>query len=362
MAAKKKNGSPPPPATGKDARIELIKRIQRARNSYVIAYVTSTRPNLDIQMALDVVRYVYDHLQSIRKAHKGEGKPRIDLLLHSNGGDGTMPWRLVTLIREFTDKFGVLVPHRAFSAATLTALGADEVLMHPMGLLGPTDATVANAFNPGDPTNPQRKLGISVEDVTAYIQLIKDDAGIQHEDELIQAFNVLASNVHPLALGNVKRSISQSRMMARKLLELHMDATQRHKIDEIVDNLTSKLFFHGHPINRREAREQIGLNTVVDTPPDLETAIWELYLQYETEMRLVEAFDPALEFGQHHDIQTMQPGTSSATPPGSNKFVYLESEFRTDVTKDEYVLQGTKLPTGQLSVTIFTHKRGWATE
>jgi len=231
-----------------------------------------------------------------------------------------------------------------------------------MGMLGPTDATVANAFNPGDPTNPQRKLGISVEDVTAYIQLIKDDAGIQHEDELIQAFNVLASNVHPLALGNVKRSISQSRMMARKLLELHMDATQRHKIDEIVDNLTSKLFFHGHPINRREAREQIGLNTVVDTPPDLETAIWELYLQYETEMRLVEAFDPALEFGQHHDIQTMQPGTSSATPPGSNKFVYLESEFRTDVTKDEYVLQGTKLPTGQLSVTIFTHKRGWATE
>lgn len=353
---------PKPPATGKSERVEFIRQIQKARNSRVIAYVTNTRQGLDVHMALDVVRYVYDHLQAIGKAHKGTGKPRIDLFIHSNGGDGTMPWRLVTLIREFTDHLGVLVPHRAFSAATLTALGADEVVMHPMGMLGPTDATVANAFNPPDPANPQRKLGISVEDVTAYIQLVKDDAGIQHEDELVQSLNILATNVHPLALGNVKRSMSQSRMMARKLLELHMDANQRHKIDEIVDNLTSKLFFHGHPINRREAREQIGLTTVTDSSGDLETAIWNLYLQYETEMKLIEAFDPPMEFGRHHDIQAMAVGASLATTPASNKFVYVESEFITHVSQDEYVLQGTKQPNGALQVAIFNLKRGWAVE
>ena len=318
MAKEKGEATDAPPPSGKAARIDLIKKIQKARDSSVIAYVTNTRPNLDVHMALDVVRYVYDHLEHIKKSHKGKGKPRIDLFLHSNGGDGTMPWRLVTLIREYTDNFGVLVPHRAFSAATLTALGADEVVMHAMGMLGPTDATVANAFNPADPTNPQRKLGISVEDVTAYIQLIKDDAGIQHEDELIQAFNVLAANVHPLALGNVKRSMSQSRMMARKLLELHMDATQRHKIDEIVDNLTSKLFFHGHPINRKEAREQIGLGTVKDAEGVLESAMWSLYLQYESEMKLVQTFDPPIEFGRHHDVLAMAVGTSASTPPASN--------------------------------------------
>jgi ClpP class serine protease len=120
------------PQTGKAARVALIKRIQQERKSSVVTYITSTRPNLDVQMSLDVVRYVFDHLESIRKAHKGTGKPAIDLFLHSNGGDGTMPWRLVTLIREYTDRFGVLVPYRAFSAATLAALGADEVVMHPM--------------------------------------------------------------------------------------------------------------------------------------------------------------------------------------------------------------------------------------
>ena len=313
-------------------------------------------------MSLDVVRYVYDHLEAIARAHQGKGKPKIDLFLHSNGGDGTMPWRLVTLIREYTEHFSVLVPHRAFSAATLTALGADEVVMHAMGMLGPTDATVANAFNPPDPTNPQRKLGISVEDVTAYIQLIRDDAGIQHEDELIQAFQVLANNVHPLALGNVKRSMSQSRMMARKLLELHMDHNQRHKIDEIVDNLTSKLFYHGHPINRTEAVDQIGLSTVKKAAPKVENAIWSLYLQYEKEMRLVEPFDPAIEFSRKEDVPKMTAGTPVATPSDSNKYAYVESEFATDVSQDEYVLQGTKQPTGALSVAIFYSKRGWVRE
>src|SRR5207244_12613189 len=137
--------------------------------------------------------------------------------------------------------------------------------------------TVANAFNPTDPTNPMKRLGISVEDVTAYIALIKEDAGIQHEDELVKAFNRLAKQVHPLALGNVKRSLSQSRMMAKKLLSLHMDTTNdAHRIDEIVDNLTSKLYYHGHPINRQEARDHVGLATVVDPPQKVEKLMWRL--------------------------------------------------------------------------------------
>ena len=124
--------------------------------------------------------------------------------------------------------------------------------MHPMGMLGPTDPTVTTPFNPRDPVS-NKVLGISVEAVSAYIDFVKQDVSIQHEDELIQAFNILAQHVHPLALGSIKRFISQSRMMATKLLSLHMDGKeQAHQISEIVDSLTSKLFYHGHPINRIE--------------------------------------------------------------------------------------------------------------
>src|SRR4030067_2260403 len=158
----------------KEQRLSIIKEIQKERNSYLISYITSTRQMLEVQMAMDSIRFIYDHLQEIINEEK---KPNIDLYIHSNGGDGTVPWRLVTLIREYSKKFSVIIPHRAFSAATLTALGADSIVMHPMGMLGPTDPTVANPFNPIDPHGKQ--IGISVEDVTAYIQLINEDAGIK---------------------------------------------------------------------------------------------------------------------------------------------------------------------------------------
>ena len=136
-------------------------------------------------------------------------------------GSGTVPWRLVSLFREFADKVAVLVPYKAYSAATMLALGADEIVMGPLGEMGPIDPIVANEFNPVDPTTRQ-KIAISVEDVVAYIGFIKDTVGIRHEVELVKAIEVLAQNVHPLALGNVERFVSQSRLIARKIMLTHM--------------------------------------------------------------------------------------------------------------------------------------------
>lgn len=337
----------------KDRRHEIIKKIEKERKSRLICYVTSTRKGLDVQMAMDAVRRIYDHLTPI------SGVDKIDLFIHSNGGDGTVPWRLVTLIREFTESFGVLVPHRAFSAATLTALGADEILMHQMGMLGPTDATVGNPFNPRDPLG--RQLGISVEDVTAYLALLKDDAGIRHEDELIQGFNILASNVHPLALGNVKRSISQSRMMAKKLLSLHLDPSKdEHLIEELVDNLTSKLYFHGHPINRKEAKD-IGIPTIVEPSSNLEKAMWDLYLDYEAEMKLEKSFEMTDEFLAAFPKQ--QPNTApEITNAADAKVTYIESLARTDVAYLSYQLVGQTGQNGITNVTLIVRERGWRTE
>ena len=160
--------------------------------------------------------------------------------------------------------------------------------MHPMGELGPVDPKVGNEFNPVTPQG--QSVGINVEDVVSYISLIKEQVGIRHEDELVQAFNILANQVHPLALGNVHRFYSQSRMMTRKLLKLHTEKDQEHKIDEIVETLTSKLFFHGHPINRKEAKE---INLEVEEPDsETEKLIWNLYQVYESNLELTTPFNP----------------------------------------------------------------------
>jgi len=343
----------------KEKRLKIVDQIQKSRESILIAYITSTRQNLEVQMAMDQVRKVYEHLRLLTETPKKDKK--IDLFLHTNGGDGTVPWRLVNLIREYSSRFTVLVPNNCFSAGTLTALGADEILMHPMGMLGPTDPTVVNPFNPTDPNNPSRKIGISVEDVTAYISLLKEDAGIHHEDELIQGFTRLADKVHPLALGNVKRSLSQSRMMANKLLKLHMQGgDNEHKIKEIVDNLTSKLFYHGHPINRIEAVEQVGICTVKIPPTLIEDQMWELYVEYEEEMKMEQPFDITTEFLDKFPAQN--PGDTNITDLNKTKLAFIESEKRSDVYVFQYNLSGAKQPDSSTKVTLLVKKQGWELE
>jgi len=343
-------------------RIKLIKQLQELRGgTTVISYITSTRQGLEIPMAMDSIRKFYDHIKLI-------GKPRdhtkIDLFLHSNGGDGTVPWRLVTLLREHASRFAVLVPYKAYSAATLTALGADSIVMHPIGMLGPTDPTVANPFNPRDPNN--QPIGISVEDVSAYIALVREDAGINHEDQVVEAFKVLADKIHPLALGNVKRSLSQSRMMATKLLALHMTKPEdEHKIKEIVEKLTSKLFYHGHPINRSEAKQPIGLPTIEDPPTEVEDVMWKLYLDYEAEIKMEEPFDAAMEF-----IALNPTKISFTTPLITAILGFIESIGRTDVYSLDYMLSGGPLPPGPggvpmaggVNVGMAVRRKGWTKE
>jgi Serine dehydrogenase proteinase len=294
-------------------RIGLIKEIETIRQSTVICFLTSLRPNLPAQISDDAVRVFFDHLLLLpeRPAKK------IDLFLCSNGGAGTVPWRLIALLREFTETLGVLIPFRAYSAATLIALGADEIVMHPFAEIGPIDPTVSNEYNPIDP-NTKRQIGISVEDVKAYISFIKSTVGIQHEDELVKTIEILANKVHPLALGNVERFISQSRLVARKILLTHMKDTPNHIIDEIIDTLASKLFFHGHPINRKEAREELKLKVAEHPAPEVETAMWSLYKDFEAELENRVTFDPlSAIFQAQPPLTSPAPGQAAIVPPGT---------------------------------------------
>jgi hypothetical protein len=130
---------------------------------------------------------------------------------------------------------------------------------------------------------------------------VKDEVGIHHEDELIQALTALTDKIHPLALGNVQRSHHQSRLMAKKLLKLHMTSeSEEHEIELIIDNLKSNLFFHGHPINRDEAKKDLKLK-VVCPPNDVESIMWDLYSQYEADMKLTEQFNIIRELGLKSD-------------------------------------------------------------
>jgi len=290
-AAAQPEGPPDPGLRGGNRkRAALIREIEKMRGSTVICFLTSLRNGANGYMTDDSVRVFLDHMARF----KTRPVEKLDIFLCSNGGSGAVPWRLISLFREFARSFCVLIPYRAYSAATLLALGADEIVMHPFAEMGPIDPTVTNDFNPIEHATG-KKIGISVEDVTAYINFIRSTVGITHEDELVKAVEILAQKIHPLALGNVERFLSQSRLIARKALHTHMGEKDTHTVAAIVENLASKLYFHGHPINRREARDELHLKVNLDLPEELEKAMWSLYLEFETLFGNRLPFDPAAD-------------------------------------------------------------------
>ncbi len=266
---------------------KLISSIEASRHSRVIAYVTSdNQPPFRAQIASDIIPIFYNHLKRIGNAEK------IDLFIYSTGGDIMPPWRLVNLIREFTNSFSVLVPYKAHSAATMIALGADEILMGRLGELSPIDPNIGTPFNPPHPDIPNEpKIEISVEDVFGFINLAKEKLAITEQAGLVSIYEKLVDKIHPLAIGAVYRSHSLIRLLASKLLSLHMNEDkEKAEIKKIVEGLVEKLYYHNYLINRKEA-SKLGLNTVLPSE-ELEQLMWDLYSEFKEEMGLNKPFNP----------------------------------------------------------------------
>ncbi|MCP4422467.1 MAG: hypothetical protein GY805_38140 [Chloroflexi bacterium] len=149
-------------------RILIYKKIEDYRQKPLIVYSTSTRGGLNSMMAADAVRPLIDQIDKIAD------KDAVDILIHSSGGDSLTAWKLMSVLREQFKEVNVLVPFMAFSAATIFALGADEIVMHPHASLGPIDPQITVRDE-----GKQRQF--AYEDVGAFLRFLKDEIGITEQ-------------------------------------------------------------------------------------------------------------------------------------------------------------------------------------
>jgi ClpP class serine protease len=148
-------------------RVAAIKRIEEIRNHRVITYVTGDRFPIPAQMHDDALRPIYDQLRSIGKTES------LDLFIYSRGGASDVPWRIANALRMTASKnWSVLIPFRANSAATLLALGADEIVLGRNGELGPIDPSLNLQRITKSPDGGQTMMqeSVSVEDIMAYVK------------------------------------------------------------------------------------------------------------------------------------------------------------------------------------------------
>lgn len=270
-------------------RQSLYSELESIRESKLLVYVTGDRQGMETQMHPEVIDRFVDHLDSF------ENTQRITLLLHSRGGDTSAGWSVANLIRSFCSDFEVIVPARAHSAATLLCLGADRIFMTKQATLGPIDPNVNTPLNPQVPGGgPNARVGVSVESIKGYVDLAREEFGIEDSKDMTAILESLANQVHPLVLGNVFRARHHIRLLARTLLEKQLDPDiEKEKIDKIVNFLCSDSGSHDYTINRTEAREKLGLT--IEKPDDqLYNIIKGIYDDIAEELQLRKPFIPVV--------------------------------------------------------------------
>ncbi len=188
------------------------------------------------------------------------------LFVKSDGGNGQAALRIVSLIRQYCRQLVVLVPLECASAATMIALGANQIYMGPMAFLTAVDTSLTHSLSPLDRDND--RVAISLDELTRVNRLWQEH-GVPEDGS---PYKTLFQYIHPLVIGAVDRAASLSIMLCKELLAHHMDDASQREI--IANVLNSSYPSHNYPILFEEA-QKIGLK-VDHMAPEINTLLLQL--------------------------------------------------------------------------------------
>jgi hypothetical protein len=251
---------------------KIIEQIEAELNSTFLAYWTSTNGSV----CQSDVAGLQEVLQKIGNSRE------IVLFLKSEGGSGQASLRIVHLLRHYTSHLKALVPLVCASAATMIALGADEIHMGPLAYLTAVDTSLTHNLSPVDTYNSL--VSVSQDELTRVINLWRMEA----KDNDSNPYQSIFQYVHPLVIGAVDRASSLSIKLCTEILSYHM--TDRKLAEKISTHLNSNYPSHAYPITFKEAKN-IGLN-VVPLNPKIHSLLLELNKLYsEMGQRALTDFD-----------------------------------------------------------------------
>lgn len=272
----------------KQKLLEIYEKIEKIRNSKVIAYVTGDRANMETQIEPDSIDVFEKHLEAIGQTEK------ITLILYTLGGDTMATWNIVNLMREYCAQLEIIVPRKARSSGTIMCLGANNIILTHQSTLGPIDPSLNSPLGIKVNIHGQEAvLPTSVESVKGYFNFAKYELGIRDSKDLIQAFLKLSDTINPLLIGDVYRKQGQIKMIAQKLLT-YQNCTKSKKT--IINFLCSDSGSHDYAINYKEAKG-LGLNVELANE-SLNELINEWYEIISGELELNNPYNPIFELAE----------------------------------------------------------------
>jgi len=192
----------------------------------------------------------------------------IGLFLKSDGGNPEAALRLVHLLRSRFKHVILYAPFECASAATMVALGANEIHMGPTSYLTAVDSSLKHQLSPVDSRN--EIVSVSQDEVSRILRLWKEQRVRGNPYPEVYRY------LHPLVIGALDRSSSLSIRICQELLSYHMPTGPRAA--RISRQLNSAYPSHSYPITAREARK-LGL-TIRDLGTDEASLLRELNALY----------------------------------------------------------------------------------
>ena len=244
-----------------------------------------------------------------------EKTENLDLLIYSPGGSAQTAEKIVAACRQVSDgEFRVAVPNLAKSAATMTALGGDQILMGYLSELGPIDPQVPIEVG-GYPRyiSAQSFLDGQRQTLEAVAQAQNDSRPVIGYLQLLNS-----AEMSPAWIAEMEREIKFGQDMVANLLKRHMlprlhpkakASTLGNRAGRIARDLSqaNKRFSHGRMIGAEECRE-LGLDIeILGRDDPLWKLMWEIWVRAEIFMQTYPIQDdgpgPAKLFADAREVQ-----------------------------------------------------------
>lgn len=195
----------------------------------------------------------------------------LHLMLCSPGGDGETAVRLARMAQAASDRFIVLVPESAKSAATILALGAHEIVMGPTSDLGPIDPQIFV---------PDRGF-VGAKDLIAAVDRAVDEVDKRPNTYPLHA--AMLGGIEATSVQFARSALSRTADLARQAISSN-PSRKKAAVDKLFQSIKEPLIelphTHGAVIGADEAK-RAGLPVLELSPSCTHWQhIWTLWTQY----------------------------------------------------------------------------------
>jgi len=220
--------------------------------------------------------------------HLAPDTDEIDVVLNSSGGSAEDAYRMIRTFREKYYTVNVIVPFWAKSAATLFAFGANRLVLHECGELGPIDAQIPK----DDERDPEAwSSALDVQSSVAEIEKRSREGMLEmftlmrggENSEIVRIgrkalaemlldysakfYAPLLQKIEPMEMGQRARVLNVGKMYARRILKQYNSTTTDKQIEELLYFLVYECPDHGYVVDHQILRSFLPFVLKADQAP-----------------------------------------------------------------------------------------------